>query len=1352
MYRKQGEAILSHSEYLEQRKATRHQNTEFERKKKLYLLIGGRSGRISLHKDPATGQLIQVIDDESVPPALELAYDFLSDPTSSFPATLWSWGLVVVILTRFMQLSLLTLDGPHFYDDANKSTYKFLPGEAGHEAMFIACGIPLLLDSTIRIVFFAVVFADNQSEVCKRLVEDKPFQILTVLSILGMIPIFVAFATDTLLFESTSLSEIVRIILRLLTVCIMVHLYRHVRHYSLIKVVVRSIHGAAGHLVLPVMTFLMVNITFGVIFYFFEPCFSEHECHWHDLLEATTFVVVTTTTTGYGNQYPQLHGMKILGVVVMLFGSLYLSMPLALIGNEYVEVLKELEVEDGNDRKAMYEKMAAIKALRSIYSMEIDDLLLLTESSVPLTEEEETMENVRKHHLIVSTNKTLGLCKLFVEHAATNKSLTPNLVLIFVEIKATMEPLHAYLKALMQEISTTWISAHAELDARDTLLKQLEAKAELAVVKVYDSSSEEETDSSDESDSDDEERKRNDDDDSESSSSSSDDEGGEHHTTGAEGMTEDVRKMLANMHGGGGGGEHDGGLQDDPKVLDIHSRDLREKEGPSLWVRIEKTLRQAWHAVRSVEKKGFSRSYNHSWNAKVERLLSAERLTEKERLWMMFNLPRSSREAGALEVFITICVIFSMIVFFMESDPNFSNYGETTVICGDVMRNYCLDKDYRSDPGCFVQAPDGIGATTTPLKFPESIYLGAKDLVDQKDCYSSYSGSSYYEAASNTFAYGNYTYTAGSDGSDIVVTQPLNECFGNGYNFGTTQVIDKTTEYVYKYKELTTETNVTCLSDSTGSLVFPDKMGFQSQQELDLHYGTVVEAKERDKLHSRYAICTRPECAGVPAADDQHTFFAISEIALGTVFTLDLVMRVNLVDTYMEIFLDKMLYIDFLALLPFYVTVIQQYNFGTYVKTITDLDFSIMASSPKPYIVTFAGITKLLRGFKLTRVFKASQVLVHTAKNVSTQLFAMLGMFTLILFCFSIFFFELERGKPCYVGDDDCPIPPKAPNGLKDGDRIYVDKNGDYSAFTSILDTFWFCFVSSTTVGYGDKYPATNQGKVLNFVLMLFGAVYMVFPLTVASTTFYSAYSKYLMSRQKQEEDDRADDNMKIKIFTSNALYPNGFSDSVQQSLQFVLNRLKQSNMEIMQLQTDLFADEFSKHHQDHLKQRAEREGAKGGEDKGDRKSKKPFEKEEKSKKAAKSELENVEEGDEKEGEDKKEEPGEEKDEEEEPDPEADQGGLLGMMGAEGRLSLEREWKKADEERRKQLKNLLADHSSLVARMYVVADGLRVLIEANMGRLEALAYFSSEADAFNTNAARESLAKNKDAWRHAKRA
>ena len=90
-----------------------------------------------------------------------------------------------------------------------------------------------------------------------------------------------------------------------------------------------------------------------------------------------------------------------------------------------------------------------------------------------------------------------------------------------------------------------------------------------------------------------------------------------------------------------------------------------------------------------------------------------------------------------------------------------------------------------------------------------------------------------------------------------------------------------------------------------------------------------------------------------------------------------------------------------------------------------------------------------------------------------------------------------------------------------------------------------------------DKYPATNQGKVPRTVLMLFGAVYMVFPLTVASTTFYSAYSKYL-NREKQEEADLVDRSLKISIFTSSTLYPKGYSDSMQQGLQFVLDRTKQ--------------------------------------------------------------------------------------------------------------------------------------------------------------------------------------------------
>ncbi len=36
-------------------------------------------------------------------------------------------------------------------------------------------------------------------------------------------------------------------------------------------------------------------------------------------------------------------------------------------------------------------------------------------------------------------------------------------------------------------------------------------------------------------------------------------------------------------------------------------------------------------------------------------------------------------------------------------------------------------------------------------------------------------------------------------------------------------------------------------------------------------------------------------------------------------------------------------------------------------------------------------------------------------------------------------------------------------------------------------DAFWWAFVTSTTVGYGDHYPVTTEGRAIGVVLMFLG-------------------------------------------------------------------------------------------------------------------------------------------------------------------------------------------------------------------------------------------------------------------------
>jgi voltage-gated potassium channel len=52
---------------------------------------------------------------------------------------------------------------------------------------------------------------------------------------------------------------------------------------------------------------------------------------------------------------------------------------------------------------------------------------------------------------------------------------------------------------------------------------------------------------------------------------------------------------------------------------------------------------------------------------------------------------------------------------------------------------------------------------------------------------------------------------------------------------------------------------------------------------------------------------------------------------------------------------------------------------------------------------------------------------------------------------------------------------------------FYTFEKGINNNVNSLFDAFWWAFITTTTVGYGDIYPVTTQGRIISMVLALCG-------------------------------------------------------------------------------------------------------------------------------------------------------------------------------------------------------------------------------------------------------------------------
>lgn len=251
------------------------------------------------------------------------------------------------------------------------------------------------------------------------------------------------------------------------------------------------------------------------------------------------------------------------------------------------------------------------------------------------------------------------------------------------------------------------------------------------------------------------------------------------------------------------------------------------------------------------------------------------------------------------------------------------------------------------------------------------------------------------------------------------------------------------------------------------------------------------------------------------ACPNPRAFFFSIEVLCVVIFTVDYVLRIGLVhkalpeDSEVELHLHEgrcyalamtfkyaiqpLNIIDFLAVAPFYFELAGGAN----------ADFAI---------VRILRLVRLFRLLRSARIRLCADMFVNVLRDAMPALVTLFFMSTLMCVLFAAFLVFAERSE--YTLHD---FPKTHPTG------VYVRPTSDgygkeVSPFTSIPFAFWWFFVTSTTVGYGDECPTTTVGRIIAVFAFYLGICLLALPLTIVGQSFDKFYPQWVRAFQGLEQ------------------------------------------------------------------------------------------------------------------------------------------------------------------------------------------------------------------------------------------
>ena len=208
----------------------------------------------------------------------------------------------------------------------------------------------------------------------------------------------------------------------------------------------------------------------------------------------------------------------------------------------------------------------------------------------------------------------------------------------------------------------------------------------------------------------------------------------------------------------------------------------------------------------------------------------------------------------------------------------------------------------------------------------------------------------------------------------------------------------------------------------------------------------------------------------IPSQEENQKLWLGFEICFVSVFIAEYLLRVWARRvSFIKFVTRPMNIVDLLAVLPFFLEITVLYT-GGYLD------------------MRFLRTIRLARLFKFGRHSTQLQLIIGGMRKSLWPLALVFLMLSLALIMFGTAMYMVERGS--WEASKNC----------------YVRPDGLCSPFESIPKSFWWGIATLTTVGYGDVYPITTQGRLVAACAMIVGIVCVALPTTVLGVQFSEAY------------------------------------------------------------------------------------------------------------------------------------------------------------------------------------------------------------------------------------------------------